>query len=581
MNIKKIIKYLKGNGFFDTVKRIFEKISGLSSGVRYLRKNTPSKIRLHTEVSTIFKYSPKISIIVPLYNTPKNFLCEMIDSVLNQTYSNWELCLADASDNGHAYVEDLCLGYVSVTKQVKYLKLGQNYGISGNSNKCLEMASGEYIALLDHDDVLHPSALHDVVEQINKQKADFIYTDECSFSQSIKIPLSINFKSDFAPDTLRSNNYICHFTVFKRRLLRYAGGFNSECDGSQDYDLILRLTEQARKIVHIPRVLYFWRVHKNSVASGIEAKPYCINAAKKALYAQLNRLGLYGEVLDSTITTTYKIQYMIKGNPLVSIIVPSRDNVDSLNRCLKSIYKSSTYKNFEIIVVENNSEKKSTTNYYNELENIPNLIVINKYGNFNHSLAMKFAVENTKGEYLLFLDDDTEVITPNWIEEMLMFAQRSDVGAVGAKLYYSNNTVEHAGFILGINGIAGNAFRGYSRKNAGYFGRLTYVQNLSAVSGSCMMINKSAYMEVGGFDDRLSHNYNDIDLCLKLRDLGYLNVFTPYAQLYHHSNAKKDYNKNLDLEKSSEIIKRRWASQLERDPYYNLNLTKEKTDFSI
>ncbi len=577
VNFKKIKDFLESNSLKNTWKKVKNKIYGTSAGIRYLKKNRPSKIRLRIESSTMFKYAPKISIVVPLYNTQKNFLCEMIDSVLNQTYANWELCLSDGSDEQHSYVKDLCLGYAKVTKQIKYLKLQENYGISGNSNKSLELASGQYIALLDHDDVLHPSALFDVVTELNKQKVDFIYTDECSFSQNIKIPTCINFKPDYAPDTLRSCNYICHFSVFSRSLLNKTGGFDSRFDGSQDYDLILRLTENANKVVHIPRVLYYWRAHSNSVASDIAAKPQCVESAKKALNEHIKRLGYYGEV-EASEFTTYKIKYMISGNPFVSIIIPSKDNVDCLNKCLKSIYKLSTYKNFEVIVVENNSEDKKTFEYYKEIENIPNLKVVNKYGNFNYALAVKFGIEHAKGDYFLFLDDDTEIISPQWMEEMLMFAQRTDVGAVGAKLYYPNDTIEHAGLVLGINGKVGRLFSGYEKDQSSYFHRLSFAQNLSAVSSSCLMTRREVFEEVGGFNDKISYLNTDVDFCLKVRELGYLVVFTPYAEAYHSkAQTKSQVNSQGDFT----FLKQRWAKKLDKDPYYNPNLSLEKTDCSI
>ncbi len=576
--MKKIRSLIKNKGFVCTCKLIANRLIGTSSGIKYLKKNTPSKVRLHIEGSTAFKYAPKISIIVPVYNTAKPFLCDMIDSVLAQSYLNWELCIADASDDAHSYIEDICKGYASVTKQIKYIKLEKNFGISENSNKCIEISNGEYIALLDHDDILHPSALFEVVSAINNKNADFIYTDEASFSQSIKVPTSIHFKPDFAPDTLRSCNYICHFSVFSRKLLELCGTFNSEFDGSQDYDLILRLTEKTKNIVHIPRVLYFWRSHKNSAAAGIEAKPYCVEASKKALCEHLNRLGYYAQVGDSSAPTTYKIDYMISGTPLVSIIIPSCDNITYLNRCLKSIYKLTNYKNFEIVVVENNSSDKDTFDYYKEIENIGNIRVVNKYGNFNYSLAIKFALEHARGDYLLLLDNDTEVISPNWIEEMLMFAQRTDVGAVGAKLYDENNKIQHAGLVLGMSGSVGSVFKGLDRKSNGYFSRLTFVQNVSAVSASCMMISRQAYEEVGGFDDKISHQCNYIDLCLKLREKGYLNVFTPYAQLYHFEAKTKC---KINAEKEYQLLAKRWGNKLKQDPYYNPNLSLDKTDCSI
>ncbi len=583
----KTVKLLKKNGVRNTAKIIYDTIYSKSAGTRYLRRNRPSKKRLKRECSTNFEYSPKISIVVPLYNTPKDFLCEMIDSVLSQSYANWELCMADGSDEQHSYVEELCVSYAKHTKQIKYLKLEENYGISGNSNKSLELASGEYIALLDHDDVLHPSVLFDVVSELNKEKVDFIYTDECSFAKDLKHPTNIHFKPDYSPDTLRSHNYICHFSVFSRNLLDKTGGFDSRFDGSQDYDLILRLTEIANKVVHIPRVLYYWRAHENSVALAAKAKPYCKTAAKLALAEHLKRIGLKGDVCVSTVLeNTYKINYEIQGEPLISILIPNKDHVEDLDRCLKSILDKSSYKNIEIFIIENNSTDSATFDYYERINKDARINILKYNGKFNYSKINNFAAEKANGDYLLLLNNDTEIISENWIEEMLMFAQREDVGAVGAKLYYPDDTIQHAGVLMGINYAAGHAHKGWERRSVGYFDRLVIAQNMSGVTGACIMMRKEVFDEVNGFDEEFPVDLNDVDLCLRIRNNGYLIIFTPYAEAYHYESKSRGYMKEskekFDIfNRAVKRLQSKWSYELEHDPYYNINLSLSSESFAI
>ena len=366
-----------------------------------------------------FPKNIKFSILVPLYNTPKKFLIAMIRSVTSQTYSNWELCLADGSDSEHKYVEEICRKLSAVDNRIKYEKLEKNLGISENTNHCIKMSTGDYIALFDHDDLLHPSALFEVMKVICEEKADFIYTDENTFVKYPTQRIFTHYKPDFSPDTLRSYNYICHLSVFSKKLLDNVGYFNSKCDGSQDYDLILRLTEKAKKIVHIPKVLYFWRSHKASVASSIGAKPYVIQAAKTALKSHLDRVGLEGQIDNSSAASTYKINYKIKGNPKISIIIPNKDYIEDLDKCINSILRKTTYDNYEIIIVENNSVNESTFAYYDKLKNYKNIKVVYWKYAFNYSAINNFGVQYATGEYLILLNNDIEIISPHWIEEML------------------------------------------------------------------------------------------------------------------------------------------------------------------
>lgn len=547
----------------------------------------PNKQTVQEQQRARFDREIKFSVLVPLYNTPEKYLREMIESVQAQTYENWELCLADGSDGAHGDVESVCRYYARRDSRIRYQKLEKNQGISANTNACIDMATGDYLALLDHDDLLHPSALFYVMQAICDQDADFVYTDEAHFHVKPKDADCPNFKPDFCPDTLRSYNYICHLSVFSRELLeRAGGGFRSEYDGSQDYDLILRLTEQARHIAHVPRILYLWRVHAASTASGIEAKPYTLDAARRALAAHLERVGLRGEVRDARIPSTYDIRYAIEGQPLVSIVIPTKDHADDLRRCLDSIRQKSTWPNWEIILVENNSTEPETFRYYDSLQADSRIRVVTYQGAFNYPAINNLGARAARGDYLLLLNNDTEVITPDWIERMLMFAQRKDVGAAGCMLYYPDDTVQHAGVILGIGGVAGHSHKYYRRGDPGFMSRMAIAQNLSAVTAACMLIRRDVWEQVGGLDERFAVAFNDVDLCMRICKAGWRIVWTPFAELYHYESKSrgaentpekvKRFNSEVDL------FHELWDRELEAgDPCYNPNLSLEREDFSL
>ena len=589
-SLLKLLIYLKGflrGGPAEARKRVenYQRVVGEITPL------TISKKQRRSETKTKFKNKVKFSVLVPLYNTPQNFLEEMIGSLEWQTYSNWELCLADGSDNDHDYAGEYCLKLAQKDARIKYKKLENNMGIADNTNECLKMATGDYIALFDHDDILHPSVLFEYVKAINEQNADFIYCDEMTFTNEEDKGFDCvlcHYKPDFSPDTLRSYNYICHFTCFARNLYETVGAFNSEYDGSQDYDLILRLTEKAQNIIHIPKLLYFWRSHSLSVASAASAKPYVVDAAERALAAHLKRVGLTGTVKQAYAPTTYKIDYEIKGEPLVSIIIPNKDHIEDLDKCLNSIFTKSTYKNYEIVVVENNSTEKETFEYYDTIQKQLNNVTVVRWEEkvFNYSAINNFGARYAKGEYVLLLNNDIEIITPNWLQEMLMFAQREDVGAVGAKLYYPDDTIQHAGVILGIGGVAGHAHKYFARNAYGYVSRACISQNMSACTAACLLIRRDVFDKVEGLDEGFAVAFNDIDLCMKIRKAGYLIVFTPFAEFYHYES------KSRGLEDSPEKIKRfngeierfsnKWGEVLKAgDPYYNPNLTLEHEDFSF
>ncbi len=558
------------------------------------------------EESTEFANPVRISILVPLYNTPDEFLRQMIDSVLDQTYSGWELCLADGSDDDHKYVASTVEEYIRKDAQIcreksinnariLYQKLTENKGISGNTNECLKMATGEYVGLFDHDDILHPSALYEYVSVINEKGADYIYCDETTFkSGNIDKMLTMHFKPDYAIDNLRANNYICHFSVFKKDLLEGEELFRSAFDGSQDHDMILRLTDKAKCIVHVPKLLYYWRCHEGSVASNIDAKPYAIKAAKDAVADHLIRHGYEHFKITSTraFETIFKIRYEIIGTPLISIIIPNKDHLADLQRCISSILDKSTYDNFEIIVVENGSTDTKLFDYYKTLENNAKITVVTykPAGNegFNYSKVNNYGASFARGEHLLLLNNDTEVITVNWMEEMLMYSQRSDVACVGAKLYYPDKTIQHAGVVLGLGAhrTAGHSHYMQHRENLGYMGRLCYAQDVSAVTGACLMVKKSLFDEIGGLGEDFAISLNDVDFCIRLRQKGLLNVFTPFAELYHYESASRGSDlsgTNADrYNKESEYFRNKWKEVLEAgDPYYNPNFSLDRSDFAL
>lgn len=577
---------------------------GIAAKIRYKKRLKAAMKKYGTESfptpeealeqrQTVFGRPVKISILVPLYNTPLDFLKQMLDSVVNQTYENWELCLADGSDLQHTEVGKICKQYQEKdgAGRILYRKLEKNEGISGNTNACFKMSTGEYIGLFDHDDILHPCALFYYVQAINEQGADYLYCDETTFKNgNIDKMLTMHFKPDYAPDNLRANNYICHFSVFARTLLEGTELFRTKFNGSQDHDMILRLTDKAKKVVHIPRLLYYWRSHAGSVASGIDAKPYAIEAAKGAIAEHLRQHGFTDFKIESTraCETIFRIRYRILGCPKISIIIANKDHKEDLHRCVTSILDKSTYQNYEIIIVENNSVTPEISAYYAELEQNPKVRIVNYKGVFNYSAINNLGVSKAKGEYILLLNNDTEVITPSFMEELLMYAQREDVGAVGAKLYYADKGIQHAGVVIGLGAhrTAGHTHYKQPKENMGYMGRLCYAQNMSAVTGACLMVKKVLYEEVGGLDESFAVSLNDVDFCLKLREKGMLNIFTPFAELYHYESTSRGLDDKGDkarrYEEESARFREKWQKALaEGDPYYNPNFSLDRSDFSL
>ena len=566
----------------------------------------PDTERRKEESLYAFKERHVVSILVPVFNTPEKFLREMRESVTNQTYSGWELCIADGSDDEHGYVAEIIKEYMESDKKtnaagesrIKYKKLEKNLGISGNTNVCFDLAKGDYIGLFDHDDLLHPSVLYRYMREIEDTGADFLYCDEATFKgNSINNMITMHFKPDFAIDNLRANNYICHFSVFSKELSDKAGRFRSEFDGSQDHDMILRLTAVAKKIRHVPGVFYYWRSHQGSTAADIHSKDYAINAAKGAVAAHLTSCGFKDFEIESTraFETIFRIRFALVSRPKVSIIIPNKDHASDLKRCFESIVNRSSYDNYEILVVENGSSEKETEELYATIEKAPFARIL-KYEpkedeGFNFSKLINFGAKAAEGEMLLLLNNDTEVITRNWIENLLMYAQREDVGAVGCKLYYDDNTIQHAGIVLGLGAhrTAGHTHYKLHRENLGYMGRLCYAQDVTAVTGACLMVKKSDFDKAGGFDEGFAVALNDVDFCLKLRHMGLLNVFTPFSELFHYeSRSRGDDTDGSDSKRAERYdaeaahFREKWKADLEAgDPYYNPNFSLDYSNYTL
>ena len=536
---------------------------------------------------------PKISILTPLYNTPPAYLRAFLDSFVNQTAPNGQLCLADASDPAHPEVGRIVEEYRAKNQQIVYKKI-ENQGIAANTNAAAALAEGEYLALADHDDVLAPHAMAEMGRAILDLRAKgqpdgFLYSDEALFEKDIRRPRAAHFKPDYAPDYFLCCNYICHLAVFRRDLFEAVGGERPECDGSQDHDLFLRLIEQNGGAAHLPQVLYYWRVHAGSTSGGTDAKPYVAAAAKKALADHLARTGQKGEVTDGLFPSTYRVKWEIEGEPLVSILIPSKDHTADLEKCLSSIYAKTQWKKFEVIVIENNSTEPETFDYYEKAPaRYPGLRVVKWPGKgFNFSAINNFGRESAQGEYLLLLNNDVEILNGDWLTELLRpCAHEGGAAICGAMLYYPDDTIQHAGVVTGLGGYAGHSHKYRPRGGSGYLFRAATVQDFSAVTGACLLVKTSVYDEVGGLDEGFAVAFNDVDFCLRVREAGYRIAWTPYAQLYHYES------KSRGGDEKDPVKARRFAAEQQRlydrhgrenildDPYYNPSLTYDREDFS-
>ena len=587
--IKRFFEYLKENGIKETVYKILFGMQEEFDYDAWFRRNRILDEELERQKKIVFPYAPKISILVPTFNTPKDLLIEMIESVRNQSYANWQLCIADGSDQDET--KNIIKEYVSKDNRIVVSWLDKNYGISGNTNKALELADGEYTALFDHDDVLELNALYEVVSSLQEVHHDIVYTDEDKLNGKTLQYEDPNFKSDYNEDLLLSHNYITHFFVVKTNILREVGGFNSEYDGAQDYDVILKCVEKTNDIHHIAKILYHWRMHEGSTALNPESKMYCYIAGEKAIQHHLNRIGVKTkvEMRKKPYWGLYHVEYLLDEDPLVSIVIPNYEHEDVLKTCIDSLYNVNTYKNFEIIIVENNSKKKSTFDYYEQVQaDHENVKVVTWEGTeFNFSAINNFGAKYAKGQYLLFLNNDTKVIAPEAIREMVGTCSRNNVGIVGAKLLYQDNTIQHAGVVIGFMGYARHIMNDIEGlKDPGYMMRAQVNCDYSAVTAACMMTKKSLFEELHGFDESFKVACNDIDYCLRVRERNCLVVFNSIAKFYHFESKSRGYENNLEkvnrFNREVEIWQDRWRDILENgDPYYNVNFKIENDPFEL
>lgn len=586
---QKFFIYLKKEGFSATINRIRVKLfhkKDTFTYERWLKDNQITRDELEEQRKEAFSYTPMFSIVVPLFKTKEIYLRALIESIENQTYGNWELCLADGT-GANSPLEKIVAEYQKKGCNIRYEILQENKGISENTNAAIQMATGEYIVLADHDDILTENALYECAKAVNSDKdIDVLYSDEDKIDMAGKKYFDPNFKPDLNMDLLCSMNYICHLFVVKKTVIDKVGMLRSEFDGAQDHDFILRCVEAARKVYHIPKVLYHWRCHIDSTAANPESKLYAFEAGRKSVEEHYKRIGIPAKVEHSSFYGMFRTKYCWKEQPLISIIIPNKDHIEDLKKCMDSIEQKSSYRNFEFIVVENNSTEEETFQYYKELEQRNNVQVVYYKGGFNFSKINNFGATYAKGEYLLLLNNDTEIINPECLEELLGYCMREDVGIVGAKLCYEDDTIQHAGVVIGFGGMAGHAFIESSRFDTGYMGRIMCAQDYSAVTAACMMTKKSVFEAVGGLTEELEVAFNDIDYCLKVRELGKLVVYNPYAELYHYESKSRGMEDTPEkVERfNSEVAKfcERWEDILrEGDPYYNPNLTLDKADFSL
>ncbi|MGM9941615.1 MAG: glycosyltransferase [Bulleidia sp.] len=582
--IGKAVNYLKVFGFKELINRLKKGYTPYTAYDTWFRDHRITADEAEQQKKKCFRYQPLISIAVPTYNTPVDMLKVMIDSVIDQTYSNWELCIADAGNPDHES-RSVLKDYEKKDPRIKVRYLDDNYGIAGNTNQAMELALGEYTGLLDHDDFLEPDALFEVVARLNEYPYACLYTDEDKFDTTKGTFEEPNFKPDFNIDALRSHNYITHFFVAKTELIRSVGGEHSEYDGAQDYDLILRCTEKADKVCHIAKSLYHWRIYSGSTAGNPEQKLYCYEAGRKAIADHLERVGLNGtvELMPRPYWGMYHVKYTVSGNPLVSIIIPNYENKKVLERCINSIFSVNSYRNVEVIIVENNSSSEEIFSYYEQVQKkYDNVHVVNWKGSeFNYSAINNYGVGFAKGEYLLLLNNDTEMISQDAIEEMLGICMRDDVGVVGAKLLYPDNTVQHAGVMVGIGGTAGHLFSRILNQDPGYMMRAILNYDLSAVTGACLMTKKDIYQKVGGLDETLKVAYNDVDYCLKVRAEDRLVVYNAYSQWYHYESVSRGYETDIRkirrFDSEVKLFQNKWKKVIvDGDPYYNRNLMDER-----
>lgn len=591
--VEKGIRYWKSQGAAALVEKVVTKVKNVRQGPpsyqKWIRHHLPDRNELEKQKKTSFGYRPKISFVVPLYKTPEKYLRRLTESFQEQTYSNWELCFSDGS-GAQSPLTELLKELTAKDNRIKYVSHEEPLQISENTNSAIEIATGDFIAFADHDDELTPNALFECVKAINeKPQTLVIYTDEDKMSMDGHKFFQPHFKPDYNPDLLCTVNYICHLFVVSRKVIEKVGGLRSEFDGAQDYDFVLRCVEAVKdeEICHIPKILYHWRCHEDSTAENPESKLYAFEAGRRAIQAHYERTGIHAEVFEGEYLGLYRTKFIRDHDPLISIIIPNKDHIDDLKRCMESIEQKSTYKNYEYIIVENNSTDPATFEYYKKLEaENPRVRMVYWDGVFNYSAINNYGASFAKGEYLLLLNNDTEIINPDCLEELLGYCMRKDVGAVGARLYYEDDTIQHAGVVIGFGGIAGHCFVQQKRGTTGYCHRIICAQDYSAVTAACMMVKRSAFDAVGGLSEELAVAFNDIDFCMKLRKAGYLIVYNPYAELYHYESKSRGLEdtpeKVARFNKEVATFEKKWPDILKNgDPYYNPNLTLKSQDFSL
>jgi GT2 family glycosyltransferase len=585
----------------DSIKRIVLAQVGAKKDLvgynHWLANNFPDFIEQMKlkELSDALQYHPLISIVVPTYNTDIDFLRECLDSVRAQIYQNWELCIVDdASPN--QIVRDEIMAYAKQDERINYKFLKTNQHISGATNGAVKLATGEFISLLDHDDILWPNALYEVVKALNADpKLDFLYTDEDKITEDRHEHLGPFFKPDWNPDFLHSVNYITHFTTIRKSVYEAVGGLRKEYNGAQDWDLFMRITSMTDKVYHIPKIVYSWRIHDLSTAKNTDAKPYVVAAQKQALTDDVIRRGHKNAVIeqDKKHTGYWHVSYAVEGEPLVSIVIPSKNQYKIVKRCVESIYAKTSYKNFEIILVDTGSTDQKVHRWYKAMiKSHTNFKLVDwPEQPFSYSRSCNRGAEVAQGEFVVMLNNDTEVLTHNWIELMLGDAQRPEIGAVGCLLFFPDGYhIQHAGVGVGLGGAAANSFsmmtldRPMSQTQ---HLMLNTKHNMTAVTAACLMMRKQLFTDIEGFDDKLRVTYNDVDLCLRLYDAGYQNVYTPYVRLLHHESISVGLPEEIKKRDTTEfkaaqnLFKKRWAKYIKHDPNVNPNLSKDNAFYDL
>lgn len=587
--INRIAEYYKKNGSYFFIKQCIKKILRCEQRnyKRYVKQTRITSIQIQEQKNRKFSFMPQISIVVPLYKTPEIFLEDLIESVRSQTYQKWELCLSDGSGLPSPLHEQLHK-WSEMDSRIKVYESPVAMHISENTNQALKLCTGDYIVFMDHDDILEPDALFCCIEYLNgKPETELLYTDEDKVSANGNRFFQPHFKPDYNEDLLRSMNYICHMVMVKRSLLQEVGEIREEYDGAQDYDFLLRCVEKTHRIGHIPRVLYHWRVHENSTAKEAGKKEYADGAGCRALQNYYDRKKIAAKVFTTENAGIYRTEYSVEKCDKVSILIPNKDHVEDLERCLYSVKEKAGYDNYEILILENNSEEKETFSFYESItRKEENIRVLYWKEGFNYAAINNWGAQFADGRYLLFLNNDIEWISDGFLREMLSVTQRKEVGITGNLLYYPDGLVQHAGVIIGYSGIAGHAFIGQPSGVPGYFSRIICTQDYSAVTAASMMVEKEVFDAVNGFDERYEVAFNDIDFCLRVRETGKLIVYDPYAKAYHYESKSRGSDESIEnrqrFEREKELFKTTWKEYLASgDIYYNKNLTLERPDFEI